>query len=345
MGAFLRLIGQINGTGIGRHYTAFAKHINASDPIRLLDGFDHQAVSAETSTDDDVNISFTGIWYGPWIHGRHVQWVVFETDRVPDVLLRCIAPCDRVWVPSRWGQQVLRDHGIDSAVVPEGVDSDFVPADSPPPGPMRFLTIGKYEQRKGIDDLIEAWRRSLADDPGTELVIKTDTWRSHQARYQQLMDKIQGMPNVKLLWGHTDEKSLRSLYQSSHVFVSPNRGEGWGLPIIEAAASGLPIITTRHSAPLDYLAPIDDSVIWCSHHMVPVDDEDVRFCYPGQADGWGTWAQVDIDDLSACLVKAKNTFADLRSKAKTNSDTIHELFSWTRSVNTAWQDLQDLGWI
>ena len=46
---------------------------------------------------------------------------------------------------------------------------------------------------------------------------------------------------------------MGSLYRSADAFVLPTRGEGWGMPVLEAMACGLPTIATRWSGPADFL--------------------------------------------------------------------------------------------
>ena len=48
---------------------------------------------------------------------------------------------------------------------------------------------------------------------------------------------------------------MRKLYGAAHSFVLPTRGEGWGLPIVEAMAMGVAPIATMHSGPTAYLTP------------------------------------------------------------------------------------------
>ena len=56
---------------------------------------------------------------------------------------------------------------------------------------------------------------------------------------------------------------MRDLYARAHVFVLPTLGEGWGLPIHEAMAMGLPVITTNHSGPAALVG--DKGILLPSH--------------------------------------------------------------------------------
>jgi glycosyltransferase involved in cell wall biosynthesis len=58
--------------------------------------------------------------------------------------------------------------------------------------------------------------------------------------------------------GALSREDMRTLYSLAHVFVLPTRGEGWGLPCVEAMAMQLPVIVTNFSGPTAYLG-IDNS--------------------------------------------------------------------------------------
>ena len=62
-------------------------------------------------------------------------------------------------------------------------------------------------------------------------------------------------PKVHVTHGLMDRNELGALFRHSKIkaLCAPTRGEGWGLPILDAAANGLPVITTRHSGHLDFM--------------------------------------------------------------------------------------------
>jgi glycosyltransferase involved in cell wall biosynthesis len=133
------------------------------------------------------------------------------------------------------------------------------------------------------------------------------------------------------------------LYQRHNVFVLPTKGEGWGLPLIEAAAAGMPIITTMYSGHTEFLNPIQSSVVPVEYDMVPIACPDYEYCYPTEDQDWGMWAQPGLQSIVQALVHACDCYQDLKTHAIANSDVIRRDFSWAQSANTAMKMLQKRG--
>lgn len=339
----IRLIGQRNNLGIGRHFTGFADALRRvahwGDHVQEVDCTDQQALhqAAQASEDCDINICFVCMPLQQWFRGTNIQWIVFESDRIPDILMSTLQHADQIWVPSQWGHQVLVDHGLGADrcyVMPEGVDSDLYHPWRPRDNRLRFLLVGKYEQRKCIPETMQAWHQAFGTDTDVELVIKTDHFVDQdlkQAQLQHDLDHWQ-LDNVQVIWGALDQTDLQALYHSASVFVLPTRGEGWGLPLIEAAAMGLPIITTKHSGHVEYLDHIASSVLWVAHDMVPVSCSEYQHFYPQQGH-WGHWAEPRVASLIQCLQQARFDIHNLRTQAIANSHIIRRQFSWQQSVD------------
>jgi glycosyltransferase involved in cell wall biosynthesis len=352
----IRLIGKRNNLGIGTHFANFAdalkrvshwgacvEEFDCEDPQRLL-------AEAQISKPGDINICFVSIPLQDYFEGTNIQWVVFESTLVPPTVMRTMLTADQVWVPSTWGQSVLIKNGLDPArceVVPEGVDTDqyhpYAPrVDSPI---LTYLIIGKYELRKSIVETVYAWSQEFGNDPDVELVIKTDHFFNKEAKYNELTRWIGelGLTNVRVMWGGVTANDMADLYQQSHIFVLPTKGEGWGLPLIEAAAVGLPIITTWHSAHTEFLQHIQSSVIAVEHDMIPVACQDYQLFYPAPDGNWGSWAQPRIDSIQAALRKSRDSYDYLQRRACENSHIIRKTFSWAQSADRALLTLQKHG--
>jgi glycosyltransferase involved in cell wall biosynthesis len=349
----IRLIGKRNNLGIGTHFANFAdalkrvshwgacvEEFDCEDPQRLL-------AEAQISEPGDINICFVSIPLQDYFEGTNIQWVVFESTLVPPTVMRTMLTADQVWVPSTWGQSVLIENGLDHAcceVVPEGVDTDqyhpYAPRVSSPI--LTYLIIGKYELRKSIVETVYAWHQEFGNDPDVELVIKTDHFFNKEAKYNELTQWIGelGLTNVRVMWGGVTANDMADLYQQSHIFVLPTKGEGWGLPLIEAAAAGLPIITTMYSAHTEFLQHIQSSVIPVEFDLVPVACPEYQYFYPTPDSNWGEWAQPRVDSIRQALRSARQNYTTLREQARANSTVIRKQFSWAQSAEAALQCLQ-----
>jgi glycosyltransferase involved in cell wall biosynthesis len=195
--------------------------------------------------------------------------------------------------------------------------------------------VGKYEQRKGIDLTIEAFAQVYANQPQAELVIKSNYFTNHHEKYNALRAKILGLDNVTLLWGEMTEIQLANLYRACDAFVLPTRAEGWCLPLIEAVAAGLPIITTMHSGHTEFLQHVTDSVLTVTHAMARIDCAEYRSYYPDSMNDWGTWAQPDVASIVTCMQQALQQEHSLYDHAQRNSKIIREQFSWSQSAEQA----------
>ena len=352
----IRLIGKRNNLGIGTHFANFADALKRVSHwgacVEEFDCEDTQSLLAagKVSRPGDINICFVSMPLQDYFQGTNIQWVVFESTRVPPTVMSTMLAADQVWVPSEWGRSVLIENGLDPLrcdLVPEGVDTDqYHPYATRVNSPiMTYLVAGKYELRKSIIETVYAWAQEFGNDADVELLVKTSHFMNQEAKYNELTKWIGeiGLTNVRVIWGSVPATDMADLYQQSHVFVLPTKGEGWGLPLIEAAAVGLPIITTWYSAHTEFLQHISSSVIPVEYDLAPITCEEYKFCYPTIDGDWGMWAQPRIDSIRLALRTARQNYSHLSQEAVTNSHVIRRNYSWTQSADCALQTLQKHG--
>jgi glycosyltransferase involved in cell wall biosynthesis len=168
---------------------------------------------------------------------------------------------DTILVGSSFVRHSFIEEGLGTkniVVVPYGIDaSGFRPSQTAKADNIfRALFVGQVTQRKGISYLLRAYQAFQGS--GTELMI-VGRWMGDPAafaRYHSLFTYL----------GNLSHLQLASVYQRADVFVFPTLLEGMGLVVLEAMASGLPVITTSHG-PGDivrdgvdgFIVPIRDS--------------------------------------------------------------------------------------
>jgi len=136
---------------------------------------------------------------------------------------------------------------------------------------------------------------------------------------------------------------IADMYRTADVFLSAPRGEAWGLPIIEAAASGLPIISTMYSGHAEFLKPIQTSVISVVYDIDAVDCDEYKGYYPFSDGDWGEWAVPTIKSLRDSMRFAYENHLELAPKALENSAVIRREFSWSASADQAINALESRG--
>ena len=169
------------------------------------------------------------------------------------------------WVPSEHVRKVYVSSGVPESkvkVVPNGIDPEKFRSDAKllPLGTQKtfkFLFVGGTIHRKGPDVLLEAYLKSFTAQDDVCLVIKDFGGKSFYAgqTMEQAIQEIQGRPDAPEILYLNDElppESLPGLYTACDCLVHPYRGEGFGLPVLEAMACGLPVIVTGGGAADDF---------------------------------------------------------------------------------------------
>lgn len=130
-------------------------------------------------------------------------------------------------------------------------------------------------------------------DAKVQLVIKSFSHYDELAELRALIRQYENetTPNrtAHVITRHLTTSKLARLYKSARALVQPSRGEGWGLPIAEAMATGTVAIATNWSGPTAYLNA-DNGLPLRVKKLVPSDPG-----IPGQ------WAEPDIDHLRELL--------------------------------------------
>lgn len=110
-----------------------------------------------------------------------------------------------------------------------------------------LLFVGNPKPHKNLDNVVKAYARALEIfDFEADLVCVGDR-DGLEFKIRQRAEQTGLTDRIKLV-GHVPEEALPALYQGAMLFVFPTLYEGFGLPVIEAMASGVPVVTSNTSA-------------------------------------------------------------------------------------------------
>ncbi|MEM7061701.1 MAG: glycosyltransferase family 4 protein [Cyanobacteria bacterium P01_B01_bin.77] len=280
------------------------------------------------------------------VGNKKIAFTVWETSKIPAPELAYLTDVDEIWVPSTWGKTVLENNGIPAVriqVVPEGVDTMlYCPQPANPKAfsnrRFRFLCVGKWEKRKGLDILLQAFANEFSPDESVELVV-----HCHNSRIPNLGTKIKSEiaqlnlpPHAPLRYSSpVPEPAMVELYNSCDAFVLPSRAEGWGLPIIEAMACAKPVIVTNHSAYLDFVN-LHNGYLVNVKKMVKVEDPD---CFTPDLD-YGEWAEPDGEHLQYILRDVFEHPDKAKQIGQVAREDVSRAWTWDHAATKAWQHIQ-----
>ena len=204
--------------------------------------------------------------FNPPKEGHWVMIQPWEFGSLPKTWVEVMGTkVDEMWVPSNYVRECYIRSGVPAErvfVVPNGVDTKlFNPNVSPLPlqtkKKFKFLFVGGTIYRKGIDILMDVYSKEFNSSDDVCLVIKDMGGESfYQGQTaKELIKHIQADPNnpeIEYIEQVLAPQELAGLYTACDCLVHPYRGEGFGLPIAEAMASGLPVIVTNYGGSLDF---------------------------------------------------------------------------------------------
>lgn len=156
----------------------------------------------------------------------------------------------------------IQAHGVPAeriALVPNGIDLDEIGVSNPMPTPvdhwqecpLRLLFVGRLDPVKGVDVLLESV--ALAKEEGLEFqldIVGKGSW-SEERRLQELSDRL-GLAKEVHWHGDQPRCSLAGFYKRSHVVVVPSLDDPLPTVVLEAMASGRPVVGSAVGG-IDYL--------------------------------------------------------------------------------------------
>ncbi|MDB6041130.1 MAG: hypothetical protein JWM99_4971, partial [Verrucomicrobiales bacterium] len=273
----------------------------------------------------------------------------WEYGALPKDWISASATVDEFWVPSPLVRDMYLDSGIEPQkvrVVPNGVDTNkYRPGIKPmaleTKKKFKFLFVGGTIFRKGPDILLEAFVRAFSAKDDVCLVIKDfggDSCYQGQTA-EEVIRKLKlkpGTPEILHLTKNFSAEEMPSLYAACDCLVLPYRGEGFGMPVLEAMSCGLPVIVTDGGA-------TDSFVTREAGWRIPSDRKllgDHVGNIPLAKNGW--LREPLKEELAAIFKTAANNPAECRRRGAIGREIAVKRFDWNDIAASVAHRLKEL---
>jgi glycosyltransferase involved in cell wall biosynthesis len=272
--------------------------------------------------------------------GLKIVYVIWETSKLPDAWFEPLRGADRYWVPCAQALDMLIGNGFDAKdidIVPLGMDvSVFHPGVPPEPvvaslDGFKFITVGRWQHRKGTADLLRTFDAEFAGDPGAHLVLSCnnphrpdiDIGAELKALNLSCLEQLTFLPN-----GIENER-MPGLFTAASAAVFPTRSDPWGLPISEAMACGVPVIATDFSGPADYMTA-------ATAYPLSWEPAPCPWMPASMADGdYGMWSEPDWGRLRTLMRRVYENQGEARAVGARAATHIAEHWTWDHAAAKA----------
>lgn len=228
---------------------------------------------------------------------------------------------DFLLTPSLISKQRMIDLGVTKPIFlfPHGIEKNKFPYKKRKKDEVfKFLYVGECSDRKGTFHLVTAFIDLFENNPNVELYL-----RSNDGMLFYGGEKLKNLisPHKNIIWNHTNttQDELSKLYDECHAYVYPSRADTFGMTLLEAMSSGLPIISTMEPGVVELIDKRYDVI-----HTKGVKVE-------GHPWMLGEWGEPDLQGLKNSMFFLYEKYDELNwDKIEEHSKFVNENYSWEK---------------
>lgn len=242
----------------------------------------------------------------------HIAHFFWETDKIPQAFVEGLNSVDEIWTGSEANKAAIKRGGVDKPVYifPQPIETErawpqkYEIADF---DGFMFYSIFEWTDRKNPEALLRAYYSAFKKEDNVGLLVKTYFRNFNLSNKRMIRDTVrkiqeefggpESTPPVFLYLDLMDRQQIMRVHTTGHVYVSAHRGEGWGVPQVEAMLAGHAIISTGYGGVHEYLSDRSNALI-IPYEMQPLRgmDHASHFYSSDQK-----WADIKSDDLQQLM--------------------------------------------
>jgi hypothetical protein len=291
-------------------------------------------------------------------NGRYkIGYTMLEVTGIPKTWVDSANQMDEIWVPSNFNVETFRNSGVKVPIhnIPLGIDPDFF---NPKIKSFKqtdkfiFLSVFEWGERKSPRTLLRSFSQTFKKTEDVTLVCKiinNDLTLNILEEISKMELPTEHPPiifiynqpvrwqcnNISVVYNREiPDYEMGALYRSANCFVLPTRGEGWGMPILEAMACGLPVIATNWSAQTEFM---NDKNSYLLRTRALIDAKAKCPYYKNFQ-----WADPDEEHLQYLMRYVYEHKTEAQEKGLIASEEVLKNWTWDNSANCIIKRLEEI---
>lgn len=246
-----------------------------------------------------------------------IGWSMVEDTHIGKKWVEYCNEMDEIFVPCKQLVPIFKKYKVTKpiTVIPEGYDpKEHYYIDRPKRDVFTFLVVGWMDQRKNWEAMAQAFMSEFGPDEPVQFIIKNSC---PHFGFRRPVDK-----RIKIVDHYLTPEELNRLYGLADCFVFTTRGEGFGIPPLEAMATGLPTILTNWLGSADLC---DDRY----NYFIEPADLEYRYFRPEQQ---GFMANLDVQEIMYWMRYIYEHQEEAKEKGRLASEWVKENWTWDHSA-------------
>jgi glycosyltransferase involved in cell wall biosynthesis len=188
-----------------------------------------------------------------------------------------------------------------------------------------FGTLGRLSVRKGTDLVVKAFKEEFKTERDVALILKSSDALVPFEGISNL--KTTRDPRITVIGEVLSHEKKLELYKTIDCFVFPSRGEGFGLPPLEAMATGLPVIMTNWAG-LSEFGNVEDTML-LDYKMTKAEN----FTKQIYKEDCGYWSEPNFEQLKKYMRWSYEHRKESREMGEKSSKRINKDWTWDKVTN------------